>query len=45
MANFGHPLCSKIVTISGKEGSDSQRYQTRQVKEPLEEIKQNEKGI
>jgi len=43
--NFEHPLCSKIVTISGKDGNDSQKYQVRQVKDALDEVKRNEKGI
>jgi len=37
--NYTHPLCSKIVTISGKEGNDAQKYQIKQVKEALDEVK------
>ena len=37
--NYFHPRCSKIVTVSGKTGNDAQKYQIKQVKEALEEIK------
>ena len=37
--NYSHPKCSKIVTISGKEGSDAHKYQIRNVRDALEEIK------
>jgi predicted RNA binding protein YcfA (HicA-like mRNA interferase family) len=43
--NYYHPLCSKIVTISGKSGNDAERYQIKQVKDALNEVKRNEKGI
>ena len=42
--NYYHPLCSKIVTMSGKLGSDAQRYQVKQVKEAIKEVQENEKG-
>ncbi len=37
--NYSHPLCSKIVTISGKKGDDAQRYQINQVKNAINEVK------
>ncbi len=37
--NYYHPKCTKIVTISGKEGSDAQKYQLKQVRDALNEIK------
>ena len=43
--NYAHPLCSKIVTISGKSGNDARQYQSKQVKEAIREVKENEKGI
>jgi predicted RNA binding protein YcfA (HicA-like mRNA interferase family) len=43
--NYGHPHCSKVVTISGQSGNDAQKYQIKQVKEAIEEVKENEKGI
>ena len=41
--NFLHPLCSKPVSISGKEGNDAKKYQIKEVKEAVEEVKENEK--
>jgi predicted RNA binding protein YcfA (HicA-like mRNA interferase family) len=41
--NYYHRLCSRIVTISGKEGSDSQKYQEKQVSAAIEEVRRNEK--
>lgn len=41
--NFEHPLCSKIVTISGKGGNDAKKYQLKQVSEAIQEVKENEK--
>ena len=37
--NYEHPLCSKIVTISGKVGNDAKKYQIKQVKEAIDELK------
>ena len=37
--NYHHPKCTKIVTISGKEGNDAQKYQIKQVKDALIEVK------
>ncbi|MCY7377568.1 MAG: type II toxin-antitoxin system HicA family toxin [Pyrinomonadaceae bacterium] len=37
--NYWHRSCSKIVTISGKTGNDAEKYQIKQVKEAIEEIK------
>lgn len=37
--NYSHPNCSKIVTMSGKEGADAQRYQIKQVKDAINETK------
>ncbi len=41
--NYHHPLSTRIVTISGKPGSDAPRYQIRQLREALEEVRRNEK--
>ena len=41
--NYYHPLCSKIVTMSGKIGADAHRYQVKQVKEAISEVRENEK--
>jgi len=40
---YFHRLCTKTVTISGKAGRDSQRYQLKQVKDAVDEVKRNEK--
>lgn len=37
--NFAHSNCSKIVTISGKPGNDAAKYQIKQVKEAIDEVK------
>jgi len=37
--NFEHFLSSKIVRISGKPGDDAKKYQLKQVKEALNEVK------
>lgn len=37
--NYFHPLCSRIVTISGNTGKDAQKYQIKQVKEAIDEVK------
>jgi predicted RNA binding protein YcfA (HicA-like mRNA interferase family) len=37
--NFIHPKGTKVVPISGKEGSDAKAYQEKQVKEAIEEVK------
>ena len=37
--NYGHPLCSKIVTVSGKSGNDAKKFQIKQVKEAIDEVK------
>jgi predicted RNA binding protein YcfA (HicA-like mRNA interferase family) len=37
--NFSHPRGTRVVTISGKEGDDAQRYQIKQVKDAIEEVK------
>lgn len=37
--NFEHRLSSKIVRISGKIGDDAKKYQLKQVKEALNEVK------
>ncbi len=36
--NYSHPHCSKIVTISGKTGSDAQKYQIKQVQDAIKEV-------
>lgn len=41
--NYSHPLCTKIVTMSGKAGSDAHRYQIKQVKQAIAEVRDNEK--
>jgi len=43
--NFHHPFCSKVVRISGNPGSDAKKYQLKQIKEALDEVKNNEKGV
>ena len=42
--NFHHPLCSRVVTVSGKPGDDAQRYLLKQLRAALDEVKANEKG-
>jgi predicted RNA binding protein YcfA (HicA-like mRNA interferase family) len=37
-----HPNYNGIVTISGKDGKDAQRYQERDVKKAIAEIQKNE---
>lgn len=37
--NYFHPKCSKVVTISGKTGNDALRYQIKEVKEAVREVK------
>jgi predicted RNA binding protein YcfA (HicA-like mRNA interferase family) len=37
--NYFHPKCSKIVGISGKMGNDAKRYQIKEVKEAVNEVK------
>jgi predicted RNA binding protein YcfA (HicA-like mRNA interferase family) len=37
--NYYHPKCSRIVTISGKDGNDAQKYQLKQVRLALDEVK------
>ena len=37
--NFTHPLCSKPVSVSGKTGSDAKKYQIKEVKEAIKEVK------
>ncbi len=37
--NYYHPKCSKIVTISGKAGNDAEKYQMKEVKAALNEVK------
>jgi predicted RNA binding protein YcfA (HicA-like mRNA interferase family) len=41
--NYYHPLCSRIVTISGTAGDDARRYQVKQVAAAIEEVLRNEK--
>jgi predicted RNA binding protein YcfA (HicA-like mRNA interferase family) len=41
--NFEHPLCTKIVTVSGKTGNDALDYQIKKIKDALAEVKRNEK--
>ncbi len=41
--NFEHPLCTKIVTISGKVRNDAKTYQIKEVKDALNEVRENEK--
>lgn len=36
---YKHPLCPKVVTVSGKEGSDAKRYQIKEVKTAILEVK------
>ncbi len=37
--NFVHPKVSKILTLSGKPGSDAKKYQEQAVKNAIEESK------
>jgi predicted RNA binding protein YcfA (HicA-like mRNA interferase family) len=37
--NYSHPLCSRIVTISGKTGNDAKIYQIREVNAAIKEVK------
>ncbi|MGI8466913.1 MAG: type II toxin-antitoxin system HicA family toxin [Pyrinomonadaceae bacterium] len=37
--NYEHPLCPKIVTISGKSGDGAQKYQRKDVREAIREVK------
>ncbi len=37
--NFTHPLCSKPVSVSGKIGKDAKKYQVKEVKEAIKEVK------
>lgn len=37
--NYVHPRRDRPVTISGKLGDDAKRYQERQVREAIEEVK------
>jgi predicted RNA binding protein YcfA (HicA-like mRNA interferase family) len=41
--NFEHPLCARIVTISGKLGNDALDYQIKKTRDALAEVKENEK--
>lgn len=36
---YSHPKSYRNVVISGKEGNDAQKYQIKQIKEALNEIK------
>lgn len=36
---YEHPLCTKIVTVSGKEGNDAKHYQIKEVKTAILEVK------
>lgn len=42
--NFEHPLCTRIVTLSGKMGNDALDYQIKKIKDALAEVKRNERG-
>lgn len=37
--NYLHPLCSKSVTMSGKVGKDALRYQIKEVRDAIKEVK------
>ncbi len=37
--NFVHPNVSRVVTLSGKPGSDAKKYQERALKSAIEESK------
>ncbi len=37
--NFTHPRSSKTVRISGKTGNNAKRYQEKQVREAIQEVK------
>lgn len=38
---YGHPLCSKIVTVLGKDGNDAKRYQIKEAKTAILKSKEN----
>ena len=37
--NFNHPKCKRPVTISGKPGDDAEKYQIKDVKNAIKEVK------
>lgn len=37
--NYYHPGCPLVVTISGKDGNDAKKYQIKQVRQALDELK------
>lgn len=37
--NFNHPKCSRPVLISGKTGDDAKKYQIKEVKAAIDEVK------
>jgi predicted RNA binding protein YcfA (HicA-like mRNA interferase family) len=37
-----HPFYNGTITLSGKDGKDAGRYQERDVKRAIEEVKKNE---
>lgn len=41
--NWVHPLYSRKITISGKDGADAKRYQEKEVKQAIEEVEGKEK--
>lgn len=40
--NYAHPLYPKPITLSGQEGNDAKKYQIKEVKEAIKEVKGNE---
>lgn len=40
---WSHPLLEYKITISGKDGSDAKKYQEKDVKNFLKDIKETEK--
>ena len=36
--NYGHSLLAKLVTISGRDGDDAQRYQEKAVRDAIDEV-------
>ena len=38
--NYRHPLLAKLVTISGQDGDDAQRYHEKAVRKAIDEVNQ-----
>lgn len=40
---WSHPLLSYSITLSGKDGSDADRYQERDIRNALRDLEEKEK--